>query len=81
MTSNKTIILNGEIIVNPTIECLSTLDLPKEKKAQVTAMVTSETFGDIVEIGVFDYEETWGDAEVEEFINEWILEHEFVEEN
>jgi hypothetical protein len=30
MTSNKTIILNGEIIINPTIECLSTLDLPKE---------------------------------------------------
>jgi hypothetical protein len=81
INTNKTILFEGLKLVNPNIEVMSTLDLPKQKKAVVEVLFYSETYSVARHIGSFEYEITWGDAEVEEFINEWILEHEFVEEN
>jgi hypothetical protein len=81
INTNKTILFNGLKLVNPIIQVVSTLDLPQQKKAVVEVKFSSETYSHARQIGSFDYENSWSDIDVEEFINEWILEHEFVEEN
>jgi hypothetical protein len=81
INTNKTILFDGLKLVNPTIEVESTLDLPKQKIARVEIRLFSDHFDFARHIGSFNYETTWDDPEVEEFINQWILEHEFVEEN
>jgi hypothetical protein len=75
----KEILFDGLKLVNPSIENTSTLDLPLEKKAIVEVKFYSETYSHVRQIGSFTYETTWSDDDVQKYINDWVIKHEYTE--
>ena len=62
-------------LLNPKIKSYSNFDISEKKSVVVSISMFDYNYEHIRTLGSFNYEITWEDADVHEFIKQWISEN------